>query len=1541
MFIKSLVSATLTCAAAAGFILAAPASALAFTEAAPPPYVAYQVRSGEGFVRMRAIPVQRGSDRRYFEFKKVESILVPGTGPGGEESTALPLLSFKLKEGKRCTDDGTFCAKKHECSQGGVCEKAPRYARETFDVQDANGSFSVVTIKPDHVLVPANVSVDDVAARPDADDYPMDHYTCFKAKAQGLPRGLSVDLGTLFDPDPRVLALKRFSRLCLPSEVRGSTVHRSRAGLACYIAKPDRGQPRHVPTAELSVHEQLLQFTASTRKERRVCLPATVGAEVVPWSIDVTVDGQVGDWTAGTSFATGGGMNRIGWDAENIYVASSQPEFAGSGEGLRVVAYLGDGESGLFQTPVVGSHAAHLPRPMVLAAVYDLQSGSLSFLSASPAGGWQEISGKSGGSAVWNPSAAAVEMAIPRSLLTAWPNLYMHVSSYDTRLGSERSFGATPPGAEIPVEMGANAFIPDVVAFGTEEDVPPISNGKVQRWNQPPPWVAQLNRSTQDSLRIATFNVGHLDMPLDPLAFPGGVALQLHISATVPWIAVASAALCVIGGPAAALVCGIAAQAVGVHVLNAVLEDIDNGFETNLGWESNEARAAEIAKQLLKADLDVLVLNEVFDGDAIEEYVKALGGKYPHRIERIHPEPETDAGKFVEGVGQGHFGAFGVQSSGLMVFSRHPFAALQGLGGPGVPTNTTTYFDIAENNSVQTNVIVGTPGPGEKLAFRRFEFLSECRGEDCLAGKGVGAVQVVKNGKTKTIVFSHMQATYGAEEGGDFNVRRKQIDQIRTLIGDISAPNRDVYVLGDLNIIGRHPDGPPAHDAIDLLATADQIYDQGRQEWLHHFCGLKSDENGQQLSCACSAANSCDGFGFLANPSPFFACGGHPAASCVADGSAFRDLWAYETSVFDLGQTNPAGSLLNRMQGAGPCIKGTEKDPNAEDDPNFKLGCYGYRLDYILHGLPEHVEPDDEVCVQHMRRMYDWVQPPGHPIASDHLPVLADLNGWNNYCSPLEAGKVELTLDSTAQSVDYVPLEATEILFPGSMQWFEITNEGSYSIDAQAPGSTLVDVAFEVYHPTDLSLPISSFHNKTTDWGIRYHFPDPPYLVRVFAVDGAGRADRTTQGLYALTIHRHACTSADDACSLMAGGSTQAWWPDYKGFTSWSDSADHSCQGSIDPNCTEPDALWFLFKTYRDDRGELPQIVFPASGSCMTGLEDELRPLSLEVVEEDATNGVHDRVMVPVGSVGSALEFDATCLPSHCLLTDNCSCSPSSSCQEQLSCTTTRLEAPPQDLLTPLAHNTTPDLVDPLVRKSEDYFLRVLRPDPWTGDNSPATAGCQYDPPQPPQGGFCQSENIDCGSPSNTRRVEVSFETDMTFLFPISIKIFNPEDPFSPYDEVFHRFEVNGSGSIDSFVHPKSLGPDYQGWKLFHPAMKIKANHPFKVGPFGYSGNLSYKVVEDGWPSPENDPDTIGVRTGLGLEDDYFRTLEPSLLSDTGARTSNMASPGAESTGGPGHWYATYTCRRHELPDPDEDCMKKGRGVSCCTEPSHLEPPGP
>ncbi|MDG2304327.1 MAG: hypothetical protein P8R42_06665 [Candidatus Binatia bacterium] len=1388
-------------------------SALAFRAEPPPPYVAYQLKSRAGFFPVPGVHVASPRDARYFDFKKVESILMPAAAPGEEDAPALPLLSYKLKEGKQCSDDGAFCASKRGCSNEAVCAKRPRYAPETLEVTDANAAFVALTIKPDHVLVPADVATDGQASRPDAGALSMDAYTCYRAKAAGLPRRSTIELADSFEVTSRLFELKRFSHLCLPSSIRGSTVHRGKSALSCYVAKPAKGEAIHERIEALSVFADYQGFEAATRKERRVCLPATIGPEVTPWTVDIQVDGELSDWPSAAAFPTDQGTNSIGWDDENIYVSVSHPALAGAADGISVVVYLGDGKNGLLQTPVIGSYAAHLPRPMSLALRFEPAGAGL-VVETSGRGGWSN-SRTQGASAAWDSSDGGVELSIPRSLLSEAPNLYAHVSLFDDRPASERNFGGTPRGSEAATELGENRFVSQVIGFTLADDVPPISNGKNFGFETAPPWVPFPQPApASNSLRIATFNVGHLEIPVT----------DAGLIAYIEGVVLANCAL--FTGPFNTYCAGLANL-----VVWPILYDRDDEFEEAFGWESNEVRARAIAKQLLGADLDVLVLNEVFDESAAEQYVKWLKGKFPYRIERIQPSFAPNPLDFYEGMSDGHFGAYRAQNSGLMLFSRYPLRSLQ---GPGAFVPNDTEYVVADPGGTQTL----SGGPNGKLAFRTF---GNCRKSDCMAGKGVGLVQIEKADRPATIVFTHMQASYSADSPHDasrsYSIRRSQIEDVmRDLIKVVDAPDPnqepEIYALGDMNVIGRHLDGPPP-EVKDANPTAlNAHYDTGRQEWLHHFCGDGTGGVGEPFSCDNNGSRD-SAFDVVLIGETGFNCGGGTADSC--DILNLVDSWAYDSSPADLGPTFPAPRMAVDTFDPAYCIKGYDgwaEDGDVPKDDKLKSPrCYGERLDFLLHNKPGDEGEETSLCAQHMTLAHKW-STFGTRYTSDHLPVRGDFNRWWEHCRPVEAA--EVTISNESASPDYLPPGQPIIMWPGSMQWYKITEAGAYSLAVDGP--TAVD--FDVYREDDLSRPISSYHGMESEWGTRYSLPDPPYFVRVFAVDAQGKPDRAATGEYGITIHRHMCTSAEDACTVVAGGHHDALWPDFR-FTSWDPADPNSCLNQPAP-CSEPDALWFLITSYRDDADLVPEIRFRTTNECLLGVQDG-EGMKIEVLEH--LNGQ------PGAILERPTDTRSDC-PNQPPL-DDCNIEgfeqSTSGCGDDES-PNYNIDSAGNFLMT-CGMETQDTRLDEAVRRDQShtgtqFFARVLRPAPWVGTQTPFAKQCK------PCSGtlLCSNEQNPGGAPKETREMRFSFGTDMTFWFPRQLRLVDKEDGWPEgHDEIQVRVRADAVPAPNSY---DCKGTDYrffgtvedEGTKLWPGASNYRK-------AWGYLTTLAVEFAEDAEPN--------------------------------------------------------------------------------------------
>jgi len=192
---------------------------------------------------------------------------------------------------------------------------------------------------------------------------------------------------------------------------------------------------------------------------------------------------------------------------------------------------------------------------------------------------------------------------------------------------------------------------------------------------------------------------------------------------------------------------------------------------------TNNAR--EVAKDLLEEDLDVIVLNEVFDEPAREILIDKLSGKYPHFVSKIDDEEiiiEFDFEDFeIDSI------TLNGEDSGLMIFSRFPFLQL--------PDPQFKW---------KSDRLEGTT---DEVAFIVFE---ETASDDALAAKGVGLVRVTNpdTGAIYAIAFSHMQADTGGEHFPD--VRKAQFADAEELITTTLglSPIDHIFLTGDLNVRG-------------------------------------------------------------------------------------------------------------------------------------------------------------------------------------------------------------------------------------------------------------------------------------------------------------------------------------------------------------------------------------------------------------------------------------------------------------------------------------------------------------------------------------------------------------------------------------------------------------------------------------------------------------------------------------------------------------------------------------------------------------------
>ncbi len=1054
------------------------------------------------------------------------------------------------------------------------------------------------------------------------------------------------------------------------------------------------------------------------------------------WSASITVDGNLDDWPSGTRFPTNGGYNHISWDDDYIYVALNHQALVQAVDELSVMVYLGNGAFGLPNTKTLGTQTCTMPVSMSHAVRWQPAIDAYQLLEAIPGHGWIPTP-VSGLLVSGNSRTGSVEMAVPRALLSLNQYLYVHANIVDHRSGQEISFASTPFGSHRARYMGNGSLCKKVAKFDVNDwlqpnDTPPYEIGPFDFPEVTPPL-----ENTGFSLRIATFNGAYVDIP------DGESDLEAHVAAT-----------CALGSLAApVLQVGVVATSIalgmppvwlglpppdpllwfgfceaGVHI---AIDYFNSSLEEEAGGDlSHEQRALEIAARLLEMDLDVVALNEVFVEDARDQLVSLLESKYPYVVTRIEPPADTD----VTDIFEPHFGAYFVQDSGLMLFSRYPFTALSNLGH----LVTDDQVELRWQGSTVNN------SSKQALAFLQFN-AHPCHKEDCNAGKGVAAVRIEKSPQQQfAVAFSHMQASYGADDSAEqtasMDIRGGQLGDAKALINDsfttAEKDEAEVFFLGDLNIVGRHSDGESlnANDWPDwdqahfdftgfvTMSSEENLdWDLGRQEWLHHFCGLRTGLPGE----ACENANP--GESHLDDPTTpgFFACGDGATSECPdSNGNLLLvDSWAYDTSAHDLGRTQGAGAWEPTLT---DCV---------DEGVRLKTSlCSGSRLDYILHNKPEisghgATSVTYTTCAQHMTIAYELSGAGGTQPLSDHLPIRGDFNIWSPHCRPPEAVIIdEAVLEandntfiaSSATNSDY------KIKYPGSMQWFRIEEPGSYSIGVGSDP----EMDFMVYQEEDLSRPRPSYHKMKSEWGTRYYLPKPPYYVRVFATKDAAKVpDREKTGNYLLKVHRHDCTKAWDACAIQAG----SWlapilWPD-KHFTVWDLTDPHYEAG--------PDALWFILTTYVDDKGVRPSLSFGHESRWPDNY-------SMEIAEFCGTSG--------------------DCPGPHEILvsSDNFDTGPKLTGCELCKFFALQLRA-----------ETT--LKAPDGKQGKAYFLRVLRTVPLGPDGT----DCPVEP---------------CGTPKKERTAGVRFGTNLTFFYPDTLELILSEDDFGGdvTDELYYFLDVDG-----------------------------------------------------------------------------------------------------------------------------------------------------
>lgn len=242
-----------------------------------------------------------------------------------------------------------------------------------------------------------------------------------------------------------------------------------------------------------------------------------------------------------------------------------------------------------------------------------------------------------------------------------------------------------------------------------------------------------------------------------------------------------------------------------------------------------EQWAERLASEILDhhAELDVIVLNEVWDEDAKKILADRLKTQYPNQVRNIDAPLLTIRASAFQGGVNGQVEAIPKgEDSGLMLFAKDDFefAALPG-NRHRWPPDAASELDAT------------TP----HVAFVLFE---ACGDFDCLSAKGAAMVRLrhKASGQIHNVVLTHLQADY-PDDGNFFaDARLKQLQAVRDLIeqthpqlpGRLMDGRETLFFLGDLNV-------PYLNDRTEWNARFTQGYFADAMYEAAHFTGSDRD----------------------------------------------------------------------------------------------------------------------------------------------------------------------------------------------------------------------------------------------------------------------------------------------------------------------------------------------------------------------------------------------------------------------------------------------------------------------------------------------------------------------------------------------------------------------------------------------------------------------------------------------------------------------------------------------------------------------------
>ena len=191
-------------------------------------------------------------------------------------------------------------------------------------------------------------------------------------------------------------------------------------------------------------------------------------------------------------------------------------------------------------------------------------------------------------------------------------------------------------------------------------------------------------------------------------------------------------------------------------------------------------RALKLAERLVRPEIDIVALAEVFLPHVGETIVAHARPHFPHVVQLLHgPDKE---------VGVPFLGPIRIPGlTGLMLLSRFPFEPL------------TASLERFRANPAHLRA-ESAGAAWLDVAFTNF---TQSSGSDAYSSKGAAMVRIrhLSSSRIFAVVFTHLQNGGGTHE---IFIRQTQLGQIREMVEALhrDQPDEQVFVVGDFNING-------------------------------------------------------------------------------------------------------------------------------------------------------------------------------------------------------------------------------------------------------------------------------------------------------------------------------------------------------------------------------------------------------------------------------------------------------------------------------------------------------------------------------------------------------------------------------------------------------------------------------------------------------------------------------------------------------------------------------------------------------------------